>query len=98
MTSMIYDFDGRRWELTDEGSQCSYGEPCLIADDGAVFRAAEIVIQSGRDEFSGAGYADVTAYDVVAQGRRNNGAGIPSEEYHAFDEMLRRFVSQNDPR
>lgn len=93
MTKLMIEFEGRRWTLTDEASQSSYGEPVLVSDDGVQLRACEIAIAETMSETFGR-FPPVTAYEIACRGCRNNGEDISSEDWLDVEAMLHRYATQ----
>lgn len=94
MTTLNIHFDDRDWTLTDEASQCSYGEPVLVSHAGEAFRAIETAIPEGRFDFFGIPIPPVPAYAIVCHGTRNDGEEISVEEWPAIEAMLDRYAAQ----
>lgn len=98
MTTLKLQHDGRDWLLSDECSMSSYGEPCLVCDDGAQLRAGEIAYIDSSVPMLGFEHPDgprpVTAAHVVAHGVKfgteDAGGKLTPGEY----EMVRRFARQ----
>lgn len=86
MTAMQITYDAVHYLLTDESSQCSHGEPVLVAPDGTAFRGRDVVLvrPSSVDPDDGfasyfAGIEDVggpvLARDVADRGKHAAVAG-----------------------
>lgn len=93
MASLKITFGDRQWTLTDQASQCSYGEPVLVSDDGAQLRAVEIAIPAHIDDILGPIPA-TTAYSIVCHGQRNDGQGFSAAEWSEIMPLLDRFAAQ----
>lgn len=89
MTSLTIDFNGRRYILTDESPQSTYGNPVLVADDNRTFGPDEYVDLSGSGPFGFGEYPGATAYDAVSNGRRQE---ISREDWPSISAMLHRFA------